>query len=142
MDLSINERIRYYRRQKKFNQTQLGEKLGLKCSTYSQMERQGNITVDMAIEIAKVLGINPDLIIYGHEKSNKLDFTATKPQTISLSEKKPFIEIYGEPVVKIQEEKLENTLTATEESIIKIYRGWPKEKQKELFNFVNALDKK
>ena len=31
---TVNERIKYYRNQKKLNQTELGAKLGLKCSTY------------------------------------------------------------------------------------------------------------
>ena len=136
---SINERIKYYRNQKKLSQTELGAKLGLKCSTYSQMERQGNITVDMAIEIAKVLGVDPDLIIYGYEKSQPIEITVTKPQTIIAGEKTPFIENYGKPAVEIKEEKVGDTLSATEEGIIEIYRSLPKDKQKELFNFINAM---
>ena len=136
---SINERIKYYRNQKKLSQTELGAKLGLKCSTYSQMERQGSISVPMALDIAKFLEVNPDLIIYGYEKNQPIEITVTKPQTIIAGEKTPFIENYAKPAVEIKEEKVGNTLSATEEGIIEIYRSLPKDKQKELFNFINAM---
>ena len=45
----------------------------------------------------------------------------------------------GNAPAEIKEEKVGNTLSATEEGIIEIYRSLPKDKQKELFNFINAM---
>ncbi len=137
---TVNERIKYYRNQKKLNQTELGAKLGLKCSTYSQMERQGNISVDMALEIAKVLDVDPDLIIYGETNSRPIEITPTKPQTLTAKDTLTVLDIYKNPQKpEPSTEENEYVLNATEETIIDIYRGLPKEKQKKMYDFVNEL---
>ncbi|MBE6779449.1 MAG: helix-turn-helix transcriptional regulator [Ruminococcaceae bacterium] len=40
----VNERIRYLRKQRKYSQKYVAKKMNMKVSTYSQMEREGNIT--------------------------------------------------------------------------------------------------
>ena len=40
MSETINQRIALYRKIANLTQTQAAEKLGMKCSTYSQMERR------------------------------------------------------------------------------------------------------
>ncbi len=141
MTSSINERIRKYRTQKKLNQTQLGKLLGMKCSTYSQMERQGNISVDMALKIAEALGVDPDLIIFDNPPSEKLNITPIKPQILIAKEPSSFIENYAKEDLKISKEEKEGILNGTEKSIIEIYRNLPKAKQKEFRAYIDSLRK-
>lgn len=79
MESSINERIRKYRNEKKISQKELGEAIGMKMNAYSRMEREGNISVEDALAIAVVLGIDPDLLIYGEKQ---LDFTPIEPTVL------------------------------------------------------------
>ena len=44
MDKLINQRIALYRKMANLTQTEVAEKMGMKCSTYSQMERKGSIS--------------------------------------------------------------------------------------------------
>ena len=67
----INERIRKYRKLKKLSQGQLADKLGIKTSTYSQMEREGNVSADMVLKIADVLDVDPALIFLGIDTTPK-----------------------------------------------------------------------
>ena len=49
MDLSqlaVNERIKFLRKQKNYNQEQMGKFFGIKTSTYSQKERKGYFTAE------------------------------------------------------------------------------------------------
>ena len=72
MDTKINDRIKKYRIEKKMSQKELGQAIGMKMNAYSRMEREGNISVTDALSIATVLGIHPDLLIYGEKQ---IDFT-------------------------------------------------------------------
>ncbi len=141
MDSSINERIRKYRTQKKLNQTQLGERLGIKCSTYSQMERRGNISVEMALKIAEVLEVDPNLIIYDEPDRNGLYFTPVKPQILVANDTAPFIENYGKAAALTVENDKNDSLSGTEKSIVEIYRKLPKAKQKEFREYIDSLRK-
>lgn len=64
---TINQRIRFYRSICGYNQSEMAEKLGMKCSTYSQRERNGTISVEFAQQIAEVLHINIDVLIHGEK---------------------------------------------------------------------------
>ena len=57
MNLEINKRVVYYRKQKHLTQATVAERIGMKSSTYSQMERKGNITGEMIIKIAKIFEV-------------------------------------------------------------------------------------
>ena len=59
MAYTINQRVAIYRKMANLTQTEAAERLGMKCSTYSQMERKGNISVDKLMAIAEVFGVNP-----------------------------------------------------------------------------------
>ncbi len=64
----INERIRHYRRLKGFTQTQVAEYLGVKCSTYSQMERKGIITAEAIIKLSELFQIDSNALLYGESE--------------------------------------------------------------------------
>ena len=63
MAYTINQRVAIYRKMANLTQTEAAERLGMKCSTYSQMERKGNISVDKLMAIAEVFGVNPAVLL-------------------------------------------------------------------------------
>ncbi len=64
----INERIRQQRKSKHLTQTEVAEALGIKCSTYSQMERKGIITAETVLKLSELFEINSDILLYGYER--------------------------------------------------------------------------
>ncbi len=70
MGSEINKRVVLYRKSKGYTQSQMANLLNMKCNTYSQMERSGNITCDRIVEIAKILNVDVKILLYG-EIENK-----------------------------------------------------------------------
>ncbi len=135
----INERIRKYRKEKKYSQGQLATKLGIKTSTYSQMEREGNVSADMVLRIAAVLGINPDLIFYEAQATSRpTTFTFRSPNTFEENLYGPQPELKTEPEDK-PKNNLPFTLTNTEKNIITIYHDLPKAQQREIREFIQSI---
>ncbi len=64
-DMTVNQRVKHFRKLLQFTQTNMAERLGIKCSTYSQLERKGNITCERLIEISKILNINIFVLLFG-----------------------------------------------------------------------------
>ena len=134
MDLAINVRIREIRKSLHYTQAQVAELLSIKTSTYSQMERKGKISVDMAKRIADVLNADPNYIMFGEQKNNELDFSPAKPDVITVKNSQDFIE-----QIKKGEEQL--VLTVNEKNIIKNFRSLKEEGKKEFLNFLQNLVK-
>ena len=141
----INQRIRKYRKEKKFSQARLAAELGIKTSTYSQKEREGNFSADMVLQISRVLGINPSLIFYGEETA------APKPQTFVFHSPNTIEEtLYGttpktEPVIeKIEQPRneLPFILNNTEKNVITAYHHFSKAEQKEVRAFMDEIRKR
>ncbi len=140
MPSTTNERIKKYRLEKKLTQAELGEKLGLKCSTYSQMERQGNVSVDTALKIAEILGIDPNLIIYGNEEA-ALDFSPVKPQLLQVKAPSNIDEILYGNQTEVKESDTPYILNNTEKTIISIYRNLSKPKQRLIRDYIDIIRK-
>ena len=70
--MTINERIRYFRRKLKYTQADVAKMLDMKISTYSQMERKGNITCETLIKLTNILKTDALTLLYGenYEESN------------------------------------------------------------------------
>ncbi len=90
-EMTFNQRIKHLRLLKNFNQRKMGEMLGIKTSTYSQKERNGNFTADDIKIICHTFDVDPYLLIFGKErpKAEKtiiLKETSEK-ETNSLDEK-------------------------------------------------------
>lgn len=114
---SINERVARWRNERNMTQADLADKMGLKCSTYSQMERNGNITAEKLLIIEKELNLPQGTLLYGEELVPKTDSTLT----------------LSEPKLQFpQEETL--LLTNNEKNYIKILRQIPKEDRNEVLN--------
>lgn len=78
-DFAINERIIARRKELGLNQTMLAESLGIKVSSYSQMERKGHITCETLRVLCEVLKVSTEYLLYGI-KTEK-DIGVTLPNT-------------------------------------------------------------
>ena len=67
----VNERIRSLRKQRKYSQKYVAQKMNMKVSTYSQMEREGNITCDTLIALCEILEADVLNILYGEDIPQK-----------------------------------------------------------------------
>lgn len=66
--MTINERIKYFRKEKKLNQKQLAEMLGITQSGVSYMEQNGSTVADSSIKtICSVYGLNEEWLRNGTE---------------------------------------------------------------------------
>ena len=63
-DFTINERIIARRKELGLNQTMLAESLGIKVSSYSQMERKGHITCETLRVLCEVLRVSTEFLLY------------------------------------------------------------------------------
>ena len=130
MDRKINQRIALYRKMANLTQTEVAEKMGMKCSTYSQMERKGSISTERLLVLADILGVTPEMLLYETSTAKKLDFSAAETVTSSLNQNKdPFGKAPFSPAPFIPTHK--------EESIIKILRNLPKSYYDEVVTFIN-----
>ena len=68
MDIEVNYRIYNYRKKYGYTQAQLGKMLGLKTSTYSQMERKGNIDTDILKKLAEIFNVSVISLSKKHKK--------------------------------------------------------------------------
>ena len=131
MDGSINQRIALYRKMANLTQTEVAEKMEMKCSTYSQMERKGSISTERLLTLCKILGVTPEMLLYDNTESKKLDFSGTEAMTSSLNQQNnPFANNSHGPAPFIPTHK--------EESIIKILRNLPKPYYNDVLNFIEA----
>ena len=72
MPETINQRICFYRKKLKLTQSQVGKMLGVKTSTYSQMERRGNITCENLIKLSEILSVDTLTLLYGKNIPQKI----------------------------------------------------------------------
>ena len=125
---SINKRIARLRKSKGLTQGDMAEKLGLKESTYSQMERQGNITTQKLLDIAAVLEMNANLILFGEEsvtppvKAEPLTFEQPRVTPVALEP----IEELPKPVTKF-------------DVAVEAFRNLKKDQQEQVYALIQKL---
>lgn len=112
----INTRIASIRKLREYKQSDVAQFLGLKTSTYSQMERKGNITGEMILKLAEIFNVDPMIILCGENSE------------------------YEHVVVDIFDPE-ERKLTNLEKNIIKIFRNLNKEKQEDICDYISKLAK-
>lgn len=134
MKTEVNDRIKEMRKKCHYTQAQVAELLKLKCSTYSQMERKGSISVEMAKRIAEILDVDSDYIIYGESGSQKLDFSPIPQTVLKASDRNTFLE-----QIRNGEEQL--ILSVKEKNIIKNFRTLSEEDKKEFLDFLKNKSK-
>lgn len=131
---TVNERIAKYRRLSNIKQRDMAEKLGMKGSTYSQMEREGIVSADRLFQMAEIFGITPCELYNGVEpcKSN-----ISNPQTPTDN---PSTLIFQQsPMPKIEKEIF--TVTKKEENLIKIIRNLSKPNYDKTMKFIEEIYK-
>ena len=117
MTHEINQRIKNRRKNLGIMQKKVAKFLGIKESTYSQMERTGNITCETAVKLARLFDTDLDSLILGVEKDER------PPK----EEKKEKINL------KIEDEFI---LTPNEQSIITVLRNFTKQDREECIAFI------
>ena len=86
----FNDRIRQLRKKKGLSQAELAERLGMKTSTYSQMERSGKILAQTILDIAAILEIdheeimNPENENLINTEQNNNDFAVLEQPHLNL----------------------------------------------------------
>ena len=128
MDKSINKRVRIYRKRAGLTQNELAERLGMKGSTYSQMEREGNIPANRLLQVADVLGIEPSILFEGE----KVIVPEVEVPVVEIAE--------PDPIFVPQPDPLE-ILSHKERNILKIFRFLPQEKKNKLYKYIMELEK-
>ncbi len=123
MNLEINKRVIQYRKQKHLTQSEVAERIGMKSSTYSQMERVGDISAERVVRLAEIFGVRPEWILLGEPEDtpeNESGIDVAQQPKITIPEPEPFV------------------LTNMEMSIIKIIRNLKKKEKEEVINFIQS----
>lgn len=134
MELTINQRIARYRRLSDLTQSDVAEKLGMKSSTYSQMERKGNISAQMILRLADIFNVEPNELLYGEKKQYVEPPIEAGTTTFSQPTEIPIPVTSPSPTITV--------LTNSEENIIKIIRSLSKKDKDEVMAFVHSKYRK
>ena len=64
---TINQRVKKYRKELFLSQADVAQMLDMKTSTYSQMERMGNITCETLLKLTEILKVDVLKLLYGED---------------------------------------------------------------------------
>ncbi len=133
MGYTVNQRVAIYRKMANLTQTEAAERLGMKCSTYSQMERKGHISVDKLIAIAAAFGIEPSILL-----RDPMELTSEQSRPVEQPEApaKPETPIFREPVVA-PTSRPAFVISRNEENMLTILRNLPKADLDEVRSLIN-----
>lgn len=116
---TINQRIKRYRKLCHLTQHKVAELLGMKNSTYSQAEREGNVTCELLIKISSILGVDVKVLLFGEEDGQEIEINPTVIDNPNYME-----------------------VTDKERRIITMYRNFNQETKNELYAFLNEKFKR
>ena len=131
MSESINKRVVICRKLANLTQSQAAERLGMKSSTYSQMERKGKISADCLLKLSEIFGADPDYLLYGKKKNQEFDFSPPAPVVNQLKQESVFDNNYGETII----------ITKSEENLIKLLRNLSKDSKAQVIDYINRVYK-
>ncbi len=120
---TINGRIAMYRKLAGFTQAQAAEKLGMKYTTYAQMERKGTVSTTRLLDMAAVFGIKPEDLLYGESSYN---YRPTQESVVTLHQEPVPLFKGPAPIV----------ITNQEENIIKIIRNFSKADRDDVISYI------
>ena len=129
---NLNDRIAKCRRLANLTQTDMAEKLNIKCSTYSQMERKGIVSAERLFEMAKIFGVTPCYLYDETEPCRQDHQESIMPQTESFGSvlKQPEL-----PTIK----KDIFIVTKKEENLIKLLRNLSKQNYDKTIKFIEDI---
>ena len=64
---TLNQKLAKLRNDNHLTQTDVADRLNIKCSTFSQMERNGIISAERFFKMSEIYGVSPCKIFYGYE---------------------------------------------------------------------------
>ena len=123
MDLEVNARIRALRKKHKFTQAELGKMLGYKTSTYSQIERKGNIDTELLKNLCEVFNVDVKYLLFGE---------VPEPKIITPEPPKP-----PQPEIIVGYKFVNETLSVMEMDFIKQLRHLKMEDISEIGDIIN-----
>lgn len=126
----INKRIKYYRRKKGYTQGELAKAIGMKSSTYSQAEREGIITCDLLLKVAKALEVDPEILLLGKKE-------------VKIVVAKPRNKVQPEPekIKSNDPNRFEMDLSLKEKNIVMILRQYNQEQRNAVYEFITEIEK-
>ena len=68
---TINQRVKKQRKELFLSQADVAQMLDMKTSTYSQMERMGNITCETLLKLTEILKVDVLKLLYGEDMPKK-----------------------------------------------------------------------
>lgn len=131
MKNELNSRIKKYRKLAELTQEDVAKALNMKLSTYSQMERGGNIKANYIEPIAKILNVDPIVLLFGEQDSKE---AIVLPPIIPAPE--PIIKQPPPPIITIDEEETVLPLKNREIQAIKIIRSLSQEEREETYKYI------
>lgn len=141
MNDSINHRIARCRKLADLTQTEAAERLGMKTSTYSQMERHGNVSAERLLQLAEVFNVHPDELLYARERTVK-PYNAYQAASVPETPADAAVSVKENPQLKQSDSSYKVTsephiiLTQREENIIKIIRNLPKNERNDVISYI------
>lgn len=124
-NMTINERVAFYRKLRGMRQEDLAHKIGMKPSTYSQMERSGEISAARLLKIAEALDISPDCL-FG---TGNIFEQPRKENTVVAKQTSTLPEAY------------QNMYFSEEEQVVDIIHNLKLKNKKRVFDFVREIYK-
>lgn len=132
MNETINQRVAKCRKLANLTQTDVAEKLGMKCSTYSQMERKGIISAERLSKMADIFNVSPYYLLTGEEPA-----VYETPPVVSTEAKHEEGVLRQEPATIPKKEIF--IVTKKEESLLKIIRNFSKPNYDRVMKFVETI---
>ena len=129
---TVNQRIAAFRKKLHYSQGAVAEMIGMKGSTYSQMERRGTVSAERLLKLARVFDIPPEMLLYDEEEYKKL-YEENEKKSITLSQ---------EPFYKKSGFVEEFIPTNSEISLIKVFRTLNAKDKAEVREFIKKKWKK
>lgn len=133
---NLNQRIAYYRNVAGYTQEQAAEKLGIKTSTYSQMERDGNVYVERFFILSEFFNVPPCEMYYGvpSKCNEEKDESRTIPTGIEVT---PQTANQPTPVIPVIYDDL--VLSNSYKNHLKIVTNLSKEHRQAVFDLAHDL---
>ncbi len=128
----LNERIIRYRRFAGYTQETAAQALGMKKSTYANMERNGKPSPDLILKISMLFNVSVSTLFYGEQDTSK-NSTPVSSGDMPIRLNEPVILPEAEPPL---------ILTANEKSIVKALKSFSKEDFERVRDFVNEIYQK
>ncbi len=140
-NMDVNKRVKELRKKNRYTQEKIAEMLGMKTSTYSQMERSGKIPIHIIMQLAEIFKVEISEILY--EKMADDTQAPQVDETLIVDDPKNGTTKAKTPTSPIEESYDKLTLSNREENLVIMIRNlYPADKE-EIYRMVKVFhDKK